>query len=249
VCGRYILQRDPAGLVRYFGASPPVPNQPPSWNMAPTQPGLVLRRNPHSGARHLDVLRWGLVPHWARDATGGARLINARSETLLEKPSFRDAFRKRRCLVPMDAFYEWAQDSKPKQPFAVALRSGAPFAAAGLWEGWQQPDGTWLKTYSVITCASSGRQAGLHPRIPAFLAPEDWPAWLGEVEADDTMLSTLLRPIDDGKLAFWPVAARVGRVTENDAGLMAPAAAEGWPEMRDAPPDWERPLEDAALAS
>jgi putative SOS response-associated peptidase YedK len=249
MCGRYILQRDPAGLVRYFGAAPPVPNHPPSWNMAPTQQGPVLRRNPQAGTRHLDVLRWGLVPHWARDATGGARLINARSETLLEKPSFRDAFRKRRCLVPMDAFYEWAQDSKPKQPFAVALRSGAPMAAAGLWEGWQQQDGTWLRTYSVVTCASSGRQAQLHPRIPAFLAPEDWPAWLGEVEADDTALGALLRPIDDGKLAFWPVAARVGRVTENDAGLVAPAAVEAWRELRDAPPDWERPLEQPALAS
>ncbi|WP_431301631.1 SOS response-associated peptidase [Sediminicoccus sp. BL-A-41-H5] len=246
MCGRYVLQRDPAGLVRYFGASPPVPNHPASWNMAPTQPGLVLRRNPETGTRHLDVLRWGLVPHWSRDATAGARMINARGETLAEKPSFRDAFRKRRCLVPMDAFYEWAQDSAPKQPFAVALRNGAPMVAAGLWEGWKQPDGGWLKTYSVITCASSGRQARLHPRIPAFLGPEDWPAWLGETPAEADALTALLRPIADENLAFWPVAARVGRVMENDAYLLEPAPIEGWPELRDAPPDWERPLEPAA---
>lgn len=246
MCGRYVLQRDPAGLVRYFGAAPPTPNHPPNWNMAPTQPGLVLRRHPQAGTRHLDLLRWGLVPHWSRDASGGARMINARGETLLEKPSFRDAFRTRRCLVPMDAFYEWAQVSQPKQPFAVALRNGAPMAAAGLWEGWRQPDGTWLKTYSVITCASAGRQAQLHPRIPAFLAPEDWPVWLGETPADDSALTGLLRPVEDGELAFWPVAARVGRVAENDAGLLAQASVEGWPELRDTPPDWENALEGAA---
>lgn len=249
MCGRYVLQRDPAGLVRYFGAAPPVPNHPASWNMAPTQRGLVLRHNPLTGTRHLDVLRWGLVPHWSRDATVGARMINARGETLLEKPSFRDAFRKRRCLVPMDAFYEWAQDSTPKQPFAAALRNGAPMAAAGLWEGWKQPDGSWLKTYSIITCASAGRQARLHPRIPAILDPEDWPAWLGEGTADDTALMALLRPLEDEKLAFWPVAARVGRVAENDAGLLAPIPAEAWPEMQDAPPDWGRDLALAGPAS
>lgn len=246
MCGRYVLQRDPAGLVRYFGAAPPTPNHPPNWNMAPTQPGLVLRRHPQAGTRHLDLLRWGLVPHWSRDASGGARMINARGETLLEKPSFRDAFRTRRCLVPMDAFYEWAQVSQPKQPFAVALRDGAPMAAAGLWEGWRQPDGTWLKTYSVITCASAGRQAQLHPRMPAFLAPEDWPVWLGETPADDAALTGLLRPAEDGELAFWPVAARVGRVAKNDAGLLAQASVEGWPELRDTPPDWENALEGAA---
>jgi len=117
-------------LARHFGAAPPIPNHPPSCNTAPTQPGLVLRRDPQGGTRHLDVLRWGLVPHWSRDASGGARLINARAETLAERPSFREAFRKRRCLVPMDGFYEWAQDSTPRQPFAVALRSAAPMAAA-----------------------------------------------------------------------------------------------------------------------
>jgi putative SOS response-associated peptidase YedK len=104
MCGRYILQRDPGGLGRHFRTTAPTPNFAPSWNLAPTQDGLVVRRHPQTGARHLDILRWGLVPHWARDATGAARLINARSETLLEKPSFREAFARRRCLVPMDGF-------------------------------------------------------------------------------------------------------------------------------------------------
>jgi putative SOS response-associated peptidase YedK len=247
MCGRYFLQRDPAGLVRYFDAAPPTPNHPPSWNIAPTQPGLVLRRNPQTGTRHLDVLRWGLVPRWAKDASGAARLINARAETLLEKPSFRDAFQKRRCLVPMDGFYEWAQDATPKQPFAVALRSGAPMAVAGLWEGWQQPDGTWLRTYSVITCAAAGRQARLHPRMPVILPPEAWAAWLGEAPVGDARLLELLGPAEDRLMAFWPVPNRVGRVAENDPELITPTrqgVPEVWSSLDDPPPDWERPLAD-----
>lgn len=239
MCGRYFLQRDPAGLVRYFDAAPPTPNHPPSWNIAPTQAGLVLRRNPQTGTRHLDVLRWGLVPRWAKDASGAARLINARAETLTEKPSFREAFQKRRCLVPMDGFFEWAQDATPKQPFAVALRDGAPMAVAGLWEGWQQPDGTWLRTYSVITCAAAGRQALLHPRMPVILPPEDWPAWLGENALPEAELAALLRPAPDAGLAFWPVAPRVGRVAENDAGLLVPTTEgllERWQALCDTPP-------------
>ncbi|MEI6158232.1 MAG: SOS response-associated peptidase [Roseococcus sp.] len=251
MCGRYFLQRDPAGLVRYFDAGPPTPNHPPSWNIAPTQAGPVLRRNPQSGTRHLDVLRWGLVPRWAKDASGAARLINARGETLLEKPSFREAFRKRRCLVPMDGFYEWAQDATPKQPFAVAQRSGAPMAVAGLWEGWQQPDGNWLRSYSVITCAAAGRQALLHPRMPVILPPEDWAAWLGEAPMEEDGLMRLLRPAEDALLAFWPVVPRVGRVGENDAALIAPSregVPEAWSSLSDAPPEWQGPLPDPRAA-
>lgn len=241
MCGRYFLQRDPAGLVRYFDAVSPTPNHPPSWNIAPTQPGLVLRRNPQTGARQLDVLRWGLVPRWARDASGAAKLINARSETLAEKPSFREAFRKRRCLVPMDGFYEWAQDASPKQPFVVALRSGLPMAVAGLWEGWQQPDGNWLRTYTVITCAAEGRQALLHPRMPVILPAEKWEAWLGEVPPDEN----ILRPAEDALLAFWPIGPRIGRVAENDGALITPSAVEltgPWSALSDPIPRWDQPL-------
>jgi len=241
MCGRYILSRDPAGLARYFSTTGPTPNHRASWNMAPTQEGLVVRRNAQTGARHLDALRWGLVPRWAKDASGGARLINARAETLAEKPSFREAFRRRRCLVPMDGFYEWAGKGAAKRPFAVALRDGAPMGVAGLWEGWQQDDGTWLRTYSVITCAAAGRQALLHERIPVIIPPEAWAAWLGEVETDEEALSALLRPASDAALAFWPVPARVGRVSENDQGLIAVMASrpEDIPSgLNDAPPAW-----------
>jgi putative SOS response-associated peptidase YedK len=159
MCGRYLLQRAPGALARYFETVNPTPNHPPSWNIAPTQVSLVVRRHPQSGERHLDALRWGLVPHWAKDAAGAARLMNARSEGIAAKPAFRDAFAGRRCLVPVDAFYEWRKQGAGKQAHAVALRSGAPMAMAGLWEGWKQPDGTWLRSYTIITTAANAKLA------------------------------------------------------------------------------------------
>ncbi len=237
MCGRYFLQRDPAGLARYFETSNPTPNFAATWNMAPTQAGLVVRRHPQSGARHLDVLRWGLVPRWAKDAAGAARLMNARADGVATKPSFREAFRRRRCLIPMDGFYEWRAEGKAKQPYAVARRDGTPMACAGLWEGWQQPDGEWLRTYSIITTEAAGRQALVHDRMPVILERADWAEWL--ISEEEGALLALLRPAEDLHLAFWPVPARVGRVAENDAGLVArdPLAATS-PGLDNVPPVW-----------
>lgn len=237
MCGRYFLQRDPAGLARYFETSNPTPNFAATWNMAPTQPGLVVRRHPESGARHLDVLRWGLVPRWAKDASGAARLMNARADGVATRPSFREAFRRRRCLIPMDGFYEWRAEGRGKQPYAVARRDGAPMACAGLWEGWQQPDGNWLRSYSIITTAAAGRQALVHDRMPVILERADWPEWLDV--AEEGALLALLRPAEDRHLAFWPVSARVGRVAGNDAGLLTrEVLAAPPPELDDVPPAW-----------
>lgn len=234
MCGRYFLQREPQRLAEYFETAPPLPNHPPSWNVAPTQDSLVVRRHPESGARHLGPLRWGLVPRWAKDASGAARLMNARSEGITEKPSFREAFARRRCLVPADGFYEWRQEGTRKQPYAVALASGEPMALAGLWEGWQQPDGTWLRTFSIITTAANAKQALVHHRMPVILPRADWPAWLGEAEGDPL---ALLRPSPAGDLACWPVPARVGRFAENDAGLIArDPEAQPPPELDDPSP-------------
>jgi putative SOS response-associated peptidase YedK len=237
MCGRYHLWRPPAELTEYSESVSATPNHPPTWNMAPTQEGLVLRRHPEAGARHLGVLRWGLVPHWAKDAAGAARLINARAEGLAEKPSFREAFAKRRCLVPMDGFYEWRAEGGAKQAYAVALRSGRPMLVAGLWEGWKQPDGNWLRTYTVITTASNPKQALVHPRMPAILPPARWDAWLGAEPATEAALLAMLTACPAESLAIWPVDNRVGKVAENDAGLLLrkPGAAPP-PELDDAPP-------------
>jgi putative SOS response-associated peptidase YedK len=239
MCGRFFLQRDPAGLARYFETVNPTPNHAASWNVAPTQTSLVVRRHPESGGRHLDALRWGLVPRWAKDTKDAAKLINARGEGIAQKPSFRDAFAKRRCLVPMDGFYEWRKAADgSKQAYAVALASGAPMAVAGLWEGWKSPDGEWLRSFTVITTESNGKQALVHHRMPVILARGTWDAWLGAAPAEAEDLLALLVPCPAEDLAIWPVDNRVGRVAENDAGLLArDAAARPPPELDDAVPD------------
>lgn len=219
----------------------PVPNHPPSWNLAPTQDGLVVRRHPETGARHLDALRWGLVPRWAKDPSVGSRMINARAESLSDKPAFRDAFRRRRCLVPIDGFYEWRAESpkSPKQPYAVALRSGEPMALAGLWEGWRGPGGEVLRTYTVVTGEANPKLAALHHRMPVILPREAWPLWLGEEgeAGDEGAPLDLLRPCPDAWLAVWPVSTRVNKVGENDAALLArDAAADAPPGLDDPPP-------------
>ncbi len=243
MCGRYLLARPVAEIARHFATTNPTPNHSPSWNIAPTQESLVVRHNPQTGARQLDALRWGLVPRWAKDASGAARLMNARAEGISQKPSFRDAFNRRRCLVPMDGFYEWRvespapDDKRPakaaKQPFAVALRDGTPMAVAGLWEGWQQPDGSWLRSYTVITTHANARQALVHERMPVILPPEDWAAWLGEAPCENPQ--ALLRPCPPDILAFWPIGARVGKFAENDAGLLARVDVLVPPELDNTP--------------
>ncbi|MBR0657569.1 SOS response-associated peptidase [Plastoroseomonas arctica] len=235
MCGRYLLQRAPGALQRYFQAVNPTPNHPPSWNIAPTQVSLVVRRHPQSGERHLDALRWGLVPRWAKDITGAARLMNARSEGIAQKPSFREAFADRRCLVPMDGFYEWRKQGAGKQAYAAALRSGEPMAMAGLWEGWKQPDGTWLRTYTIITTTANAKLSLVHERMPVILPPETWEEWLSGA-ADEAVL----RPYPAEGIAIWPVDNRVGRFAENDAALPAKIGAPDTPaELDDEPPNWE----------
>ena len=234
MCGRYLLQRAPGALARHFDAVNPTPNHPPSWNIAPTQMSLVVRRHPQSGERHLDALRWGLVPRWAKDISGAARLMNARCEGIATKPSFREAFAARRCLVPMDGFYEWRKQGAGKQAYAVALRSGAPMAVAGLWEGWKQPGGEWLRTYTVITTEANSKLALVHERMPAILPPDAWDDWLGGISD-----ASVLRPCAPEDVAIWPVDNRVGRFAENDAALPAKiTGADPPPELDDAPPEW-----------
>jgi putative SOS response-associated peptidase YedK len=219
MCGRYFLTRPPAALARLFRTVDPVPNHPARFNVAPTQDSLVVRRNPETGARHLDLLRWGLVPIWAKDAAIGSRMINARSESLAEKPAFRDAYATRRCLVPIDGFYEWAEipGQKRKQPYAVAMENGAPMVLAGLWDRWRAPDGSILRTFTVVTCPATPRLVPLHERMPVVLPPEAWPLWLGEAEGDP---ATVLVPMDGAAFRVWPVSTRVNAVREDDAGLL-----------------------------
>jgi putative SOS response-associated peptidase YedK len=239
MCGRYFQQRGPASVARYFETVNPVPNIAASWNRAPTQDALVVRRHPETGARHLDPLRWGLVPRWAKDPGVGSKMINARSEGITEKPSFRDAFRKRRCLVTADGFYEWRTEGKAKQSFAVCLAGGAPMALAGLWEGWRGPDGSILRTCTIITGEANAKLSAMHHRMPMILPREAWPLWLGEVPAETDALLALLRPCPPEQVLAWPVSSRVNKVGENDAGLLARDPLAVPPAgLDDPPPDF-----------
>lgn len=216
MCGRYVLHRPIDELRRIFATVGEVPNFAPTWNMAPTQSAPVVRLHPQSSERRLDLLRWGLVPHFTTDPKSTRQPINARSETAGTMPMFRDALARRRCLVPADAFYEWTGDGKAKQAYAVARADASVMALAGLWEGWRGADGGVLRTFTILTTPACAALSHLHQRMAVVVEPSNWPLWLGESDGDP---GVLLRP---SRAAFrvWPVGARVGNVRHNDATLL-----------------------------
>lgn len=201
----------------------PLPNVAPSWNVAPTQDAMVFRRHPETRARHLDLLKWGLLPSWTKEPSKIQRPINARAETVATSGLFRGAYKTRRCIVPADVFYEWKAVEGGKQPSAIGRQDGQPMAFAGLWEGFKWPDDTVMRTYTIVTTTPNADVADLHNRMPVILEPDDWAAWLGEMEADP---ATLLRPSPDGTLRTWPVSKRVGSPRNNDVSLLDPLASD-----------------------
>ena len=201
-----------------FHTENPTPNWEPTWNMAPTRDAPVVRLHPETRARHLDLLRWGLVPHWAKDPKSVRQPINARSETATTSPMFRDALARRRCLVPADVFYEWQATGEGKQPFAIARTDGQPMVFAGLWEGWRGADGTVMRTFTIMTTNANPTLRPLHERMPVVLEPPDWPAWLGETDNDHT---TLLHP-SAAEFRIWAVGKAVNNVRNDSAALLQP---------------------------
>ena len=171
MCGRYRRTTQEEELARLYHI--PIPKQtdlPISYNIAPSQKVLTIRFNPETQARSLDALQWGLIPYWAKDPKIAYRTINARAETVDKAPSYRQAFKKRRCLIPADGFYEWRKTAKPKLPFAIAMKDGRPFTFAGLWENWKDPgSGEWLRTCTIITGEPNELVAQIHPRMPVIL--------------------------------------------------------------------------------
>jgi len=221
MCGRYIAMTAPDEIRRIFATVNDTPNWRPTWNMAPSQEGPVVRLHPSTGARQLDLLRWGLLPHWARgDPKKIRQPINARAETVATLPTFRDAFARRRCIVPIDAFYEWQAGPAGKQPYAVARADGRIMALAGLWEGWRGPDEQTIRSYAVVTTTASDAVGHLHERMPVILEEADWAAWLGEAPGDP---AALLRPSATA-LRIWPVSSRVNNVRNDGPELIEPLA-------------------------
>ena len=175
MCGRYALTSPPAVIAERFHLLW-TPEVEPHYNIAPSQAIPVVRET--GQGREIALVKWGLVPWWAEDAHIGAKLINARAETLADKPAFRDAYRRRHCLVPADAFYEWKRVEGRKQPYCIRLRDQGLFGMAGLWERWKAPDGQLLESCTIVTVAANSLVAPLHDRMPLILAPEDYDAWL-----------------------------------------------------------------------
>jgi putative SOS response-associated peptidase YedK len=221
MCGRYASFLSAEAVARLFRVTGPLPNAPASWNVAPTHDAMVVRRHPDTGERRLDMLRWGLVPHFTKDLKAARRPINARAETVATSGLFRGALAARRCIVPADAFYEWQVLGAERQPYAIARLDGRPMAFAGLWEGWRSPEGEVLRTYTIVTTTANATLRPLHERMPVVLEEADWSAWLGETAADPF---TRLRPAAEDVLHSWPVARRVGNVRNNDAALLTPIA-------------------------
>ena len=227
MCGRYSLTSPPEAVRRLFGLTT-TPNFPARYNIAPTQSVPVVRRvGAESGAAcELAMLRWGLVPSWASELSIGAKMINARAETVSEKPAFRAAFRQRRCLVPADGFYEWRVEGKAKQPMRITLDDGGLFAFAGLWERWiKGPEGP-LETFTIITTEASSSIVDIHERMPVMLAKDDHASWLDpRARADD--LKGLLRPFPPERLKAVAVSTRVNNVRHDDPACLEPLATQG----------------------
>jgi putative SOS response-associated peptidase YedK len=208
MCGRFALYSDPSTLAHRFSAGV-LPDIRPRFNVAPTQNILIVREE--SDKRHFAWARWGLIPHWAKDVDIGYSTINARAETVADKPVFRDAFRRRRCLIPADGFYEWQAKpgSKAKQPWFLVLRNRLPMALAGLWERWRSPEGEEVESCSIIVTEANTLMQPIHDRMPVILAPGHWDAWLETSSYDARTLQNLLKPYPNEDMAAWKVSTKV----------------------------------------
>jgi putative SOS response-associated peptidase YedK len=219
MCGRYSITTPAEAMRRLFRLRGATPNIRARYNVAPRQDAPVVRVE--DGERRLVQLRWGLVPYWAKDALIGDKLINARADTLAERPSFRAAFRARRCLVPADGFYEWRREGKRNQPYRVELLDRAPFAFAGLWESWRGTDGEKLETFAIVTTEAAPAIAAIHHRMPVILPEDAHEAWLSAASSLAT-LAALLKPLD-GPIHAYAVGDRVNAARNDDEGLLDPA--------------------------
>lgn len=199
----------------------------PRYNVAPTQPVTVVVLRGDEG-RFVELHRWGLVPAWADSAAAGARMINARAETVATSPAFRASFRRRRCIIPADGFYEWRREGKIKKPFLIHARDDRPLAVAGLWAPWRDPaSGEWLLSAAVVTTTSNAAVGELHDRMPAILAEDEWPLWLDPMIGDPGLLRDLLHPADDALLRLDAASPLVNNANnEGPELLIAPAETE-----------------------
>ena len=238
MCGRFVITSPPAALRQVFGYAEQ-PNFPPRFNVAPTQPvPVVIIEN---GNRHFRLMRWGFLPAWVKDPREFSLVINARSESVLEKPAFKNAIKRRRCLVPADGYYEWHTSDNRKRPYFIYRRDGQPIAFAALWETWMGSNGEEMDTVAIVTAAASPDLAVLHHRVPVTIAPDDFDRWLDGFPDDVTEAMALLVAPREGEFGWHEISTRVNRVANDDEQLLLPitdeqrAAEEAPPPKRAAP--------------
>jgi len=219
MCGRYTFTSAPEAmrqLFRYLER----PNFPPRYNIAPTQPIAIVRLV--EGARHFALVRWGLLPSWVKDPKAFSLVINARGESILDKPAFRAAMKRRRCLIPADGFYEWQKAGDRKRPFFVHARTGTPLAFAGLWETWIGPNGEELETAAIVTTRANSTLAPIHERMPVIVPPEAFDLWLDCINVDATTAAALIRSAPDDLLEAYEISTAVNRTANDDPKLLEP---------------------------
>lgn len=223
MCGRYVISSAPEAIRRLFDYGE-LPNFPPRFNVAPTQPVPVIILE--NGIRQFRLMRWGFLPSWVKDPRKFALVINARSETILEKPSFRNAMKRRRCLLPADGYYEWQASAARKRPFFIRRRDGEPIGFAGVTETWTGPDGEELDTVAIITTAASEEMASLHERVPVTIDPQDYDLWLdGDAVSAELAMAMMVAP-PPGTFVWHEVSTAVNRVANDSADLILPFSAE-----------------------
>ena len=222
MCGRVIQSSGPLRLAIVEGLDAidrRGGNLRPRYNAAPSQELLVIRQNHKTDERSLDLIKWGLIPYWCQDPKGGRRPINAKAESISTLPMFRDAYRLRHCIVPVDGFFEWRAISgaRAKQPYAIAMKDGSPFGLAGLWENWKNPGtGEWERTFAIITVPSNELVGQIHDRMPAILEPAGYERWLGpEPDPHDLLLTYPSEP-----MTMWPISTRVNKPENDDPTLL-----------------------------
>jgi putative SOS response-associated peptidase YedK len=221
MCGRFTLTIDPDHLQEAFPWADIPDDIAPRYNIAPSQPVAVI---PNTGDNKLSMYKWGLIPSWAKDLAIGDRMINARAETLAEKPSFRNAYRRRRCLILADGFYEWKQipGAKSKQPVYIRLETGRPFAFAGLWEIWNSPDGSEIRSCTIITTQPNSLMEPIHNRMPVILPPDGYRQWLATEDRQPAQLNDLLIPYPPDEMIAFPVSRMVNTPQSDTPDLIQP---------------------------
>jgi putative SOS response-associated peptidase YedK len=221
MCGRYRLSRRKQIVEQYLDAHGDE-EWSPRYNIAPTQPVPAIRQHPHEPRRVFSLMRWGLIPNWAKDMSGSAGMINARSETAITKPAFRDPMRFRRCLLPADGFYEWRKTGTSKQPYCFEVNDGQLFAFAGLWDGWRDPSGQWIRSCSILTTKPNALTSPVHDRMPVILSREAYDLWLDPGMTNVDVLSDLLKPFDARLMRSFAVSSRLNQVANDDEACSLP---------------------------